>query len=135
MNSVQDFYNWNEFSADCEEIARWAKDKNFKNIYGIPRGGLMLAVILSHLLEIPIILSSGDINATTLVVDDIVDEGNTLSRLFGQLHCKVMTASLYIGPNSTIKPDFFLHEKVSWIVFPWETQTSSRYDGTWRERI
>lgn len=130
MNSIQDFYSWEEFDADCDKIAQWAKDKKFNNIYGIPRGGLTIAVKLSHLLEIPVILSRGDISVVTLVVDDIVDEGKTTSQLLGSLHCKVMIASLYVGPNPTVKPDFFLHEKTGWVVFPWETRTSSRYDGT-----
>ena len=129
MNPVRDFYNWEEFDADCDKISKWAKDKNFKNIYGIPRGGLILAVRISHLLGVPVILSSEDIGVGTLVVDDIVDGGNTLSRLIASFNFKVMTASLYIGPNPIIKPVFFMREKVDWVVFPWETQTSSRYDG------
>lgn len=128
--SIRNFYTWKKLDVDCSEIAQWAKDKKFKNIYGIPRGGLIIAVKLSHLLEIPVVLSAGDISSSTLVVDDIVDEGNTLSRFLDLLHCKVMTASLYLGPNPTIKPDFFLNKKVGWVVFPWETRASSRYDGT-----
>lgn len=130
MNPIQDFYTWEEFDVDCEKIAQWAKDKQFKNVFGIPRGGLIVAVKLSHLMEIPVILSGKDISAATLVVDDIVDEGNTLSRLLDSLHCKVMTASLYLGPSPSIKPDLFLHKKTNWIVFPWETNASSRYDET-----
>lgn len=128
--SIYEYYIWEEFDADCEKMAQWAKDKKFKNVFGIPRGGLIVAVKLSHLLEIPVILSTEDISAATFVVDDIVDEGNTLSRFLGSLHCKVMTASLYLGQNSSIEPDLFFHKKINWIVFPWETNASSRYDGT-----
>ncbi|OGN00779.1 MAG: hypothetical protein A3G51_03560 [Candidatus Yanofskybacteria bacterium RIFCSPLOWO2_12_FULL_43_11b] len=123
-------YSWKQFDEDCGKIARWAKNKKFRNIYGIPRGGLILAVKLSHLLEIPVVLSERDIGVKTLVVDDIVDEGNTLSRFLGSLNCKVMTVSLYLGPNPVVKPDLFLRKKEGWILFPWETRTSSRYDGT-----
>ena len=41
----------------------------FKNIYGLPRGGLIPAVMLSHRLEIPLV--KGDIGPDTLIVDDI----------------------------------------------------------------
>ncbi len=125
-----DYYTWDQFDEDCIAIAIWAKYKNFGNIYGIPRGGLVMAVKLSHFLGIPVVLSRGDISEKTLVVDDIVDEGKTLSRFLDLLNCRVVTASLYLGLNPSIKPGLFLHKKTNWIIFPWETKTSSRYDGT-----
>lgn len=130
MEFERELYGWEEFDADCEKIAQWAKDKQFKNVYGIPRGGLVVAVKISHLLGIPVVLSVREIGIATLVVDDIVDEGDTLSRFLDSLHFGVMTASLYIGPNPKIKPDLFLCKKTGWVVFPWETNASSRYDGT-----
>lgn len=51
----------------------------FKNIYGVPRGGLIPAVILSHKLNIPLV--KGDIGPDTLVIDDICDIGETLDKL------------------------------------------------------
>lgn len=132
MNPIQDFYTWEEFDADCGKIAQWAKGKQFKNVYGIPRGGLVIAVKISHLLGIPVILSVKEIGTATLVVDDIVDEGDTLSQFLDSLHFGVTTASLYIGPNPEIKPDVFLHKKMGWVIFPWETPQSSRYDGTFK---
>ncbi|MBI2062099.1 MAG: hypothetical protein HYT64_00150 [Candidatus Yanofskybacteria bacterium] len=131
MSPVYYHYSWKEFDTDCNKVARWAKDKKFKNIYGIPRGGLILAVKLSHLLKIPVVLSEKDISAETLVIDDIIDKDKVLSRFLDSIRChKVVTASLFVGPDPAIKPDFSLHEKTVWIVFPWETLASSRYDGT-----
>ena len=71
-------YTWQEFDKDCLKIVEWIKSENltFKNVYGPPRGGLPLAVKLSHLLNIP--LSLDTIKQNTLVVDDISDTGNTL---------------------------------------------------------
>lgn len=133
MNPIQDFYfyGWEEFDADCEKIAQWAKDKNFTNVYGIPRGGLIIAVKISHLLDIPMVLEKKDISIGTLVVDDIVDKGNTLIRLMGLLNIQsFVTASLYLDPESVVRPDFFVNIKKNWVQFPWETRQSSRYDGT-----
>ena len=47
------------------------------SIYGIARGGLVLAVLLSHRLQLPIVEKDG-INLRTLIVDDISDSGETL---------------------------------------------------------
>jgi len=32
----------------------------------------------------------------------------------------MVSASLYYKPKSTYRPDFFINETTSWIVFPWE---------------
>ena len=124
-------YRWKEFDADCEKIAQWAKDKNFKNVYGIPRGGLIVAVKISHLLDIPMVFEKKDITDGTLVVDDIVDNGDTLLKFKGLMGVQsFVTASLYLGQESLVQPDFFVKMKDRWVVFPWETHQSSRYDGT-----
>ena len=55
--------------------------KQIKNIYAIPRGGLPLAVSLSHRLNLPIIMNETEISPQTLVVDDIFDSGATLKEV------------------------------------------------------
>lgn len=130
MDEKFDHFIWEQFEKDCLKIAFWAKHKDFKNVYGIPRGGLILAVKLSHVLDLPLILSKQDIMKKTLIVDDIVDTGKTIERLFFSLGHKPQIASLYLGPEAKIKPNFFLHKKKKWIVFPWETNKSSKYDNT-----
>ena len=51
-------------------------------IYGLPRGGLPIAVSLSHKLKLPLLMNYADRKLVTdkkiLVVDDIADTGNTL---------------------------------------------------------
>ena len=56
----------------------YVKDLNMNllkfQVYGIPRGGLIVAVLVSHKLGIPLITSLRDMYGKKfLVVDDIVD--------------------------------------------------------------
>ena len=93
------------------------KDKSVKNLFGIPRGGLVVAVFLSHVLILP--LASAPNPNETLVVDDIADSGKTLQvwKLAG-----FKTAVLqYKKERSVVKPDFFV-EVIGdvWQEYPWE---------------
>ena len=85
------------------------------SIYGVPRGGLIPAVMLSHALDLPLV---DIIGRNTLVVDDMSDSGVTLSKMPGQF-----TAVLYHKPHtSCFTPNVWskLHEGDEWLVFPWE---------------
>ena len=59
------------------EFERKEKTK-FKNLYGIPRGGLYVAVRLSYLLKKPLITNKNKINDDTLIIDDCTKTGKTL---------------------------------------------------------
>lgn len=85
------------------------------SIYGIPRGGLIPAVMLSHKLGLPMV---DIIGKNTLVVDDMSDSGVTLSKMPGQF-----SAVLFHKPHtSCFTPNVYskLHEGDEWLVFPWE---------------
>lgn len=129
MNDKQ-IYSWFEFEEDVKKIAAWARLQNFKSVYGIPRGGLVLAVKLSHLLDIPLTLHREDITPATLVVDDIVDKGATLERFLFSVDRNCCIASIFLNETSSQKPSFFVRKKERWVVFPWETEETSRYDTT-----
>jgi hypoxanthine phosphoribosyltransferase len=93
------------------------KSENYNSIFGIPRGGLIPAVLLSHKLNIPI---TETINENTLVVDDISDTGITLNGKYKN------TATLHYRTTSIYKPTHFASELFSddWIVYPWEEKNS-----------
>jgi len=61
-----------------------------------------------------------------LVVDDIVDSGQTVRFVLDTLkaHLKdasIKTAVLYYKPKvSALKPDYYAQETDDWIIFPWE---------------
>ena len=49
------YFTWSEFDKSVEQIANKCRFKEFSGIYGVPRGGLCLAVALSHKLKIELI--------------------------------------------------------------------------------
>lgn len=124
------FYTWEEFENDCNKLAGFIKksSKKFDSLYGIPRGGLILAVRLSHKLGIPVIMHNANIGEKTLIVDDIADSGDTMVEFLGKK--KYVTATLFYNPASKHAPVYFCKEKTGWVIFPWEEEKTSRYDKT-----
>jgi hypoxanthine phosphoribosyltransferase len=96
--------------------------KTFVNIYAIPRGGFIPAVMLSHKLNIPMITNKSDITKNTLVVDDIADSGNTLRGLYNGLGINFYSFTIAMKPQSLIIPDYtyFMVRDNEWVYFPWE---------------
>jgi len=112
------YYTWKEFEQDIDVLARRIKKwkRKFNGIYGMPRGGLPLAVALSHKLNLPLLL--GGVTAKTLVVDDIADSGSTLTP-YQERHACIVT--IFYHPKSRVEPALWLRKKTAdWIVFPWE---------------
>ena len=70
------YFTWSEFDESVEYIANKCKFLELSGIYGVPRGGLCLAVALSHKLKINLI--SKPIK-NSLIVDDIYETGFTLN--------------------------------------------------------
>jgi hypoxanthine phosphoribosyltransferase len=129
----KEYYSWNEYQADIVTLAERIRENltpQPSGIYGIPRGGLVLAVSSSHLLGIPIVLFREEIKPDTLIVDDTADTGETLDEVCEQLGFQVMIAKLYYCNDSVLRPSVFIRLKTNWIVFPWESEVSSKYDRT-----
>jgi len=117
MNRI--YINWNTFNDMITHLINRVRNDNiiFDGVYGIPRGGLILAVVLSHRLKLPLLLAPSN---NSLIVDDISDTGETL---MGLKHKKILT--LFYTTWSITKPDYFYDYKIhktDWIVFPWENE-------------
>ena len=106
-------------------------DLEIENIYGLPRGGLIPAVMLSHQLGIP--MAKGDIGPNTLIVDDICDSGETLDKFVKKYQTlysfpfNLKTAVLHYKPHtSCFEPTFNAKkwDKDDWLVYPWEAENS-----------
>ena len=111
------YYSWSKFEKDIEELSKQIKERNLKfdGIYGVPRGGLTMAVCLSHNLNLPLLMYP---TKNTLVVDDISDEGNTLLNMKNKF-----IATLFTTDWTKTKPNCWVRKKEnkdSWIIFPWE---------------
>ena len=97
----------------CEKII--TETPNIDSVHGIARGGLIPAVMVSHMLDLPYVDLVGP---NTLVIDDIADSGLTLENAPG-----VYTAVLhYKSHTSSFKPNIWAeeHKGDEWIVYPFE---------------
>lgn len=114
---------WDELEMLVIRLSCQIPKGEYNYIYGIPRGGLIPAVILSHRLDIPMTSSLDELEGETLkilLVDDICDTGNTIKKYHGY-----DTATIYFKPEvSKYEPTYNAEtvRKDTWIMFPYETQ-------------
>ena len=116
---------WDDVDKYLNKIASEVDYKKYTGVYGIPRGGLVLAAWLSHKLYLPL-LSAPSQNC--IIIDDICDSGESLLHYVKQSSNQVgderkyfITTMFYRPNNLSIKPDLYYNTKEDdWIVFPWE---------------
>ena len=151
-------YSYSEFCAGIDSIAHAIKSSGWTPDYivGIVRGGCVPAVYLSHKLKKPLVTVAWNMRDTTefgresitwipedlhagkkvLIVDDIVDGGDTIRTLIedwyqssaglGDLPVdNLRIAAMYYNTAQDVKVDFY-HNTIDrsfdqrWIHFPWE---------------
>ena len=115
---------WNDIEKFCYFIASQIQyqGREYTGIYGIPRGGLVPAVMLSHELGIPLVDAPGD---GVLVVDDINDTGKTVSE-----HSEYDIAVLIERESSEASANVVgvIVTTDDWFVFPWESKERAEED-------
>lgn len=132
---------WSEVHLYCMRLADKLDKGYYKRIFAVSRGGLFPSLILSHLLDIKLIETicvesyKGDcqkekikvlhnlphIDHDDLVVDDIVDSGNTIQFLKTVAHPVSTFVAMGIKVGSEYIVDFYGHKfPKTWILFPWE---------------
>ena len=92
------YFTWSEFDKSVEHIANKCKFLEFSGIYGVPRGGLCLAVALSHKLKINLI---SEPIKNSLIVDDVYETGITLNTF------KDIEGAMFFVLFSKIKPTWW----------------------------
>ncbi len=125
---------WDDINSAVEEITRQIIDTGitYEVIYALPRGGLVPAVMLSHRLDVPLVLNMEEVwrlkvkHKNALIVDDIADTGETLKYFIEQ---NFDVATLFVREHtSKIKPKYSYkninHD--NWLLFPWETRSTSK---------
>ncbi len=109
------YFSWTDFDKSVEHITNICKEIKFSGVYGIPRGGLCLAVALSHKLNISLLSSP---LKNSLIVDDVYETGVTLKDF------KEIEGAMFFVLVSKKTPTWWkavnLALEKEWIVFPWE---------------
>lgn len=98
-----------------------------KFIHGPQRGGLPIAVHMSHHLGLRFVSDyefheqfTQDMREKTLIVDDVTDTGKTLQTIGSVYNYKPITAVLFLKDRSVITPDYWVEIDNRWVIFPWE---------------
>ena len=139
-------YTYEHFLNDIQTLTGQCETFKPDTILAVARGGMTLAHALSMTLDVRnlqsirvesydgesqrervSILGSGDLGDSkrVLVVDDIVDSGETLSALIPYLrsqnpNSEFKVATLFTKFTALVQPEFSLHEAHEWIEFFWE---------------
>jgi len=138
-------YNWKQVHAYLGRAYGNIVEEEVDLIYGIPRGGVVPAIMLSHLTGIPVIISQSpppmSSKTKILIIDDILDTGRTLKKCVDE--CKVFTDKIitlcmvvrsYNGDSETKVmgfPDYHhvvISDKDIWVLFPWENPANLNKD-------
>ena len=138
------YYPYQEYKQDLKTLISKI-DQPFDSILGIVRGGLSMAQMLGEyydLREVYAINTIGyegtqkkasvevfnmpDLKSAkiVLVVDDIVDSGDTLVEVLAVLNEKYskvtfLTATIFYKKTACIKPTWYVKEPKGWIEFFW----------------
>ncbi len=138
------YYGYDEFRDDLKALTSKI-DYEFDTIIAIARGGLSMAQLLGEYYNIRKVYSVNTIgydddkklenteifnipnlkdSKNILIVDDIVDTGDTLVLTINKLQelypmQTFKSASIFYKPTAIIKPNFYIKEPKGWIEFFW----------------
>jgi hypoxanthine phosphoribosyltransferase len=146
----KDPMSWSEFGELSEKFVGDLKEMyqgKVNVVIGIAKGGLPLSVSLANNLsaawdsirirsyedterkgmELVHGLHADITGKTVMLVDDIVDEGETMLFALDYLRKnykpkKVITAALILRSHSKFVPDHYSQEREKWVKFPWEAE-------------
>ena len=122
----KEFYNWEWVDTQIDNIGEKLEGLDTpKFVTGIPRGGLIPAILISHKFNIPYIgleaakVLPGNMKKQILVIDDIADSGNTLAQIHRH---NFITATLAARYSTDYLPTIIgtSINNDNWLVFPWE---------------
>ena len=125
MTKDKCFLSWKWVDEQLNEIGDILEGVEIEFVSGIPRGGLIPSVMMSHAFGFKYIsyssakLLPSDLRKKTLVIDDIADTGHTLKEA---VELKFITSTLAMRVGSVAMPRLYgeLITDQRWLVFPWE---------------
>ncbi len=138
------YYPYEEYKQDLKALITKI-DQPFDAILGIARGGLSMAQMLGEYYDLRTVYAINTIGyddtqknesvevfnipdlklaKTVLIVDDIVDSGDTLVEVLKVLKTKYpditfLTASIFYKKTACITPTWYVKEPVGWVEFFW----------------
>lgn len=110
---------WEGAQDEAKRLAYRHHNANLSGVFGIPRGGVPVALMAASHLGVPVL---DEPQPGALIVDDLVDSGRTWERwhrddcIFDTLYRKPW-APAHVAPAATQVGD--------WMQFPWETSDGS----------
>jgi hypoxanthine phosphoribosyltransferase len=122
MQPEKVYVSWKDLEEFIDSLIEEMNKQNFKptGVYGIPRGGLIPATLISYKLDIHLLMNA---SKGCLIVDDIADSGRTLLHFTENdtQFNKYFIATMFYHERSIVKPNYYKFMKNDkWIVFPWE---------------
>lgn len=154
------YISWSEYGNLAEALAEKvrANGRHYDLVVGIARGGIPVAMVVSDHLNVKIdfvnvksynsigkrtpprvlsTLTEGVADKDLLLVDDLVDQGDTLAFmkkfLNDQKPKSLETAVMFRKPWSKTEPDYYLENVTEWVVFPFELGEVGRQRATLEE--
>lgn len=127
-------YNIIYFNSDINILVKKIEDINkYKGVYGVPRGGLLLAMCISERCDIPLLDELPDTENSifpVLVVDDIIDSGLTREKYseydFICLHSRIDYNSFCnMFPDNVMTKYVNILDRDAWVDYWWEKENDS----------
>jgi len=158
------YYSWQELGEDIFHLAKKIIEsgEKFDRVIALAKGGLTFSRSLVDYLHIeevsslhvefynginstlptPVITQSIPVslrNEKILLFDDLVDSGKTIDTALEYLKhrgvASIKTATFFVKPHSSIRPDFVIREVNEWIIFPNEVQeTVLELSSMWKAK-
>lgn len=112
-------FSWDDFEDAVDTIS---ESVSVSAVYGIPRGGLILATAISYKLGVPLLLCEQEVHELSrsgkvvLVLDDARRADSQVSYWDSVDNVQVWTWGSTLPTNSVIV------NPTEWFLFPWETR-------------
>ena len=141
------YYSYDLFKEDTQKLVDSCRDYEPDILLAVARGGLTLAHLMAQAMDMRNLYTlnsihyEGELKLDTfnifnipdlshakkvLVIDDIVDSGETMQeilRILGEKFPEVefKLATLFYKKTAVLQPDYTVREATQWIDFFWET--------------
>ena len=140
------YYGYEEFAKDTQVLVNKCRDYEPEILLSIARGGVTLGHLMAQAMDIRNLYSLNSIHyegelkldsfnifnipdmshaKKVLILDDIVDSGETMQEIFRILEEKFpdtefKLATLFYKPTAVLQPDYTVKVADKWINFFWE---------------